>query len=113
MSTTDDRLTIANTIIAQLGGRRFTVMTGAKDFCATETGLSFRLPGAGGYCKNGINRVRIALTGRDDYDVFFHRVRGAKLTTIAMHSGIYAEQLRDVFTAATGLQTSLGTLGGQ
>ncbi|MGI9949502.1 hypothetical protein [Vibrio hyugaensis] len=46
MSTKDARLRIANTILAQLGGNRFIVMTGAKQFVAIEQGLMFTLPAA-------------------------------------------------------------------
>lgn len=102
---------IAQTILEQLGGRRFQMMTGAKSLTAQPDGLTFRLPGGGGFCQDGINMVDIRLTGRDDYDLTFSRVRGRTVTTIKSLTGIYADQLQDVFTSATGLQTSLGTLG--
>lgn len=101
----------ATTILEQLGGRRFVFMTGAKMLVARPDGLTLRLPGAGGFCKDGINAVDVRLTGRDDYDLTFSRVRGTKITTVSKHEGIYAENLRDVFTRATGLVTSLGTMG--
>ena len=110
MTTTQTHI-IATTIFEQLGGRRFAFMTGAKNFMSSGPALLFSLPGSGGFCKDSINRVSIRLTGRDDYDVTFSRVRGSKVTAISTHEGIYADQLRDVFTAATGLQTSLGTMG--
>jgi len=55
-------LTVANTILEQLGGRKFIAMTGARNFVGDFSGLSFRLPGAGGYCKDSINCVKIELT---------------------------------------------------
>lgn len=42
--TNDARKAIAETILSQLGGRRFIAFTGAKEFVAIESGLMFRLP---------------------------------------------------------------------
>ena len=38
-------LTVANTILQQLGGNKFRVMTGAKNFVGSNDALTFRLPG--------------------------------------------------------------------
>ena len=102
---------IARTIIDQLGGGKFQVMTGAKAFIAHPAGLSFHLPGAGGFCRDGINHVHITLTWRDDYDVTFSRIRGGATTTIKTLDGISPDQLQNVFSSVTGLATSLGTMG--
>jgi len=104
-------MTTAKTILAQLGGGRFRVMTGAKGFVYTDNSLSFRLPGGGGFCKDGINAVRVTLNGLDLYDVTYWRVRGAKLNIIAESAGLYADMLRDDFKTITGLAVSLGTCG--
>lgn len=40
----EHRLQVANTILMQLGGRRFSMMTGAKQFVAIERRLLFALP---------------------------------------------------------------------
>ncbi len=101
--------TVAGTILEQLGGQRFIVMTGAKNLIGTENSLSFRLPGAGGFCKNSINVVRIELLPSDTYRISFGRIRGSKMTAVAQHEDIYVEQLREVFTSETGLATSLGS----
>ena len=45
---------VANTILEQLGGRQFQAMTGASQFVGSKNSLSFRLPGAGGFCKAGM-----------------------------------------------------------
>jgi hypothetical protein len=99
----------AETILAQLGGRRFIVMTGAKNFLALESGaLRFTLPAR--FARDGINLVEIALNGRDLYDVTFMRynVRAREaVKTIATESDIYCDMLRECFTRATGLHTSL------
>lgn len=104
---------IANEILQQLGGGRFKVMTGAKNFSATgikqgvEGGLSFRLPGAGGFCKDNINFVSIELTPMDEYVMTFGRVRGGDYKVISMFRGIQVDTLRSTFTEATGLRVSL------
>lgn len=94
---------IAKTILEQLGGNRFVIMTGAKQFVASENSLTFRLPKA----KLGINLVRIVLTPRDEYDVQFLKIRGTNVTQVVKAEGVYVENLRDVFTDNTGLHTSL------
>lgn len=98
-----DNMTIANTILAQLGGRRFIAMTGAREFVAIYSGLRFRLPRARG----GINLVRIVLEPSDAYAIEFHASRSTDSKLAHRDAGIYAEDLRRVFTDATGLETSL------
>jgi len=95
----------ANTIVQQLGGGRFRMMTGAKDFVfdGTKKSLTFKI----GRNAKGISHVRITLNGRDLYDVEWMSVRGGKVTTKAKDDGIYADMLRDVFENRTGMYTSL------
>ena len=105
----------ANTIIAQLGGRRFIAMTGAKNFgYGTNDGgmpyLSFKLPSARHFVRDGINYVRVDLTPEDLYRVEFGTVRGGKrLNYTIKHEvdGLYSEDLPMVFEDVTGLCTSL------
>ncbi len=104
MTATDT--TVASTILAQLGGTRFLVMTGAKNLIAGANQLTFRLPGAG-FCKNGINCVRVTLNGTDTYTMEFLKIRGMKVTTVETVEGLYDDMLRPVFTRATGLVTNL------
>ena len=96
---------IATTILEQLGGHRFVTMTGAKDILALESGLRFKLPGAGGFTKKGINLVSIILEGMDTYTVKFEKVRGMTRKTIAEFSDIYSDGLQELFTRETGLDT--------
>ncbi len=99
---------VANTILEQMGGRRFQMVTGASNFVGSENSLSFSLPGAGGFCKNGINRVNIELAPSDTYTVKFYRFRrGATLVTLSEHTDIYFDGLQDLFERETGLYTSL------
>ena len=107
-------MSIASTILAQLGGNKFLAMTGAKNLTADGSALMFKLPKR--FAKRGIDYVKITLNAMDLYDVeLFH------LNTLAHHiktgqpmarlvtkcDGVYAEMLRDVFTTQTGLDTSL------
>lgn len=102
-ATTSDQ--VAATILAQLGGQRFKVMTGAKDFSYGANHLTFRIPGT--ITKDRINCVRIRLNAMDLYDVEFMVIRGVKIRTVRSLEGVYAESLREVFTAETGLDTHL------
>jgi len=95
----------ATTMINQLGGGRFRMMTGAKDFVFdnSKKSLTFKI----GRNAKGVTHVRITLNGRDLYDVEWLAVRGGKVTTKAKDDGIYADMLRDVFENRTGMYTSL------
>lgn len=97
-------LTIANTILEQLGGRQFLSMTGARALVGHPRALSFLLPRI---AQNGANRVTVTLDASDTYTVTFARYRKLTDTTVAEVSFVYADQLRDVFTSATGLHTRL------
>ena len=108
---TATNMEVANEILRQLGGRRFQVMTGAKNFGGTENSLSFRLPSTPHFVKNGINYVKITLTAADDYTVEFGRIHGVKYCVKYEAIGVYCDMLRECFTNHTGLETSLGTMG--
>lgn len=107
---------IANTILAQLGGRKFLAMTGAKNLFGSdeERTLQFQLPRS--FAKDGINAVRVKLEESDTYTVTFYKVGTARTgyahKTVREVSDVYADSLRAVFTETTGLETSLGTMGG-
>jgi hypothetical protein len=112
MTKTD--MTVAKTILAQLGGQKFLVMTGAKHLTGSPNCLSFHLPNA--KQANGVKYVKIRLNAMDTYDVeFLGPAKGAKKYDAPevkdYKEGVYCDQLQAVFTAATGLATSLGTLG--
>lgn len=104
----DENKQIAETILAQLGGSRFIAMTGARDFFYDGPSLSFRLPTAAP--KNRANRVKIALTEMGLYDITFFNVGRApkfKVAEVGAFSMVYCDQLCDLFTAQTGLDTAL------
>lgn len=100
----NNNLEIARVIMAQLGGGRFSVMTGAKMFVAIENGVQFRI---GRFTGVKTNMVRVVLNGRDLYDVEFLQVRGVNCKVIKLVEDVYAEDLQRVFTDATGLDTHL------
>lgn len=107
---------IATTILEQLGGRRFVAFTGSKNFLATEDGgLLMTL------ARNAskANRLRITLTGMDDYNMEFFRytpwrfsTRGGqyreypeKVETVKLYEHVFFDQLQELFTETTGLYT--------
>lgn len=115
--TQEEYGTIAATILQQLGGAKFKVMTGASKFAflsakaggAPYGGLTFSLPSS--FAKGGINRVTIRLNSMDTYDLEFGRIRGVNYTVQSTAEGVYVENLQEVFTDRTGLDTSLGLAG--
>lgn len=92
-------MTVANTILAQLGGRVFIAMTGAKNLVGGENFLMFSIP------SRKINKVKITLTPADDYTVECFKIHGANVAKRATFEGVYCDQLQEVFTDATGLYT--------
>jgi len=96
---------IAETILDQLGGQRFIIMTGAKALIAIESGLQFKLPSK--LTHRGIDTVRITLTPMDVYHVEFRKIRKLAYSVIESVDGVYCDQLQEVFTEKTGLLTHL------
>lgn len=99
--------TVANTILAQLGGQRFKTMTGAYSFSAGPTSLGFRISQRN---KGRYAGVRIELTPADVYDVHFIRsrkVKGQLTIEDNVREGIYCDQLVEVFERETGLLCNL------
>lgn len=94
---------VANTILQQLGGNRFAVMTGSKNFLADGQSLRFNV----GRNSRSINFVRVTLNTNDLYDVEFSFLRAGKLSLRASESDVFCGDLRRVFTDKTGLYTSL------
>lgn len=96
---------VAQTILSQLGGSRFQIMTGASRLAGDDKSLSFSLPNR--FCKDDINKVRITLTPADEYDMEFFRIRGTHVTLVHKVAGVYCDQLQEIFTDKTGLYTTL------
>ena len=104
--TNENNAAVADTILQQLGGHRFRCMTGAKNFLAGDAALIFTLPRFAGV---KVNKVVVTLDADDTYTVNFYRLtkRGLNCETLATVAGVYGDNLRDVFTAKTGLLTAL------
>ena len=106
---------IAAIIHQQLGGGRFNVMTGAKNFLAIENGLRFTIP------RNAskANRCEIVLNEKDLYDVRFIYSRVGridmrtgktvpdKLETVKAYDDVFCDMLQDIFTSVIGMYTHL------
>jgi len=99
---------IAQTILQQIGGRRFTAMTGSRDFIDMGNGLRMSLARN----KTSANRLDIIYdAGADLYNMRFYRRTFSKKTfesrtkDIAIHEGIYFDMLEEMFTMVTGLYT--------
>lgn len=99
---------VAKIILEQLGGSKFVAMTGAKSLMSSgdERGaLSFKLPAR--FAKDGINYVKVTLTNSDDYTMTFGKVHGLNYKVLRTHCGVYADNLREVFSEFTGLDTRI------
>lgn len=97
-------LQIAETIRAQLGGQRFAAMVGARDFAGGSNWLQFKFYGK---ATNKANLARVTLETDDSYLVEFYRVRSFDANRVSLHRGVMFDQLQTLFTAQTGLLTSL------
>ena len=108
-SKSSEDLTVANTILAQLGGGgRLTAMIGAKDFLGDANSLKFRFAAP---AKNGANLVRVQLDASDTYTVEFYKIGRApafECSKINSISFVYDDQLVPVIESETGLRLSLG-----
>ena len=94
-----------NTLLQQLGGNKFMVMTGAKNLMVDkkEKSLHMRI----GKNSKGINHVKITYMPDDTYKMDFGRIRKMDYKVVRSVTGVYADALQDVFTEVTGMYTSL------
>jgi hypothetical protein len=101
-------MSVALTILEQLGGRRFLVMTGAKSLAASESSLSMRLDSVNDQ-GHRIRAVRIDLDPSDTYTLTAYGPGKEAYDVVERYrqSDVYCDVLQDVFTRATGLYTSL------
>lgn len=96
---------VAQEILRQMGGiRRISIMTGAKNFVASENCITFKI---GKGAKNKITNIKIELNAMDLYDVTFFRIWGTKITTVKKVDGIYNDMLKETFENETGFYLSL------
>lgn len=95
---------IAQTILNQLGGGMFRIMTGAKNFTAVENGLQFKI---GGGASKKINFVEVKLDPSDTYTVKFSKIVKFDVKPISEFFNIYCDELQELFTTETGFYTHL------
>lgn len=114
---------VADTILAQLGGRHFTGMTGAKSLFYREGegfglgALTMNIGKAGGFNNTGINHVVIILDASDTYTMQFYKVTKSSVRKGQFYEGtktllkeikdVYCDQLQNLFEENTNLLTSL------
>ena len=104
MSDKHTDMTVAKTILEQLGGNKFRMMTGAKNFGARDNSLSMRI----GRNSSNSNYLTITLNSMDTYDMKFCKLtRKFEEKSVTEYNNIYNDMLTDQFTAHTGLYTSL------
>ena len=60
-------MSVAKTILEQLGGNKFRMMTGAKNFVGYENGVSMKI----GRNSSNSNYLKITLNSMDTYDMKF------------------------------------------
>lgn len=97
---------VAEIIRAQLGGNRFAVMTGAKNWIALSNGrggVSFKI----GKNARGVTHVRIVLGDDDLYSLEFLKCRGVEIKTISDFYQVHVDGLRGIFTEETGMYTNI------
>lgn len=107
---------VADVILEQLGGNKFTAMTGSKNYLADGNTLRMTLAKN----KSKANRLFITLDeASDTYKMrFFYYFPGRlnkktmewsseKTEEVAEYEGVYAEDLCRIFTSVTGLDTRL------
>ena len=97
-------MSIANEIYRQLGGNKFAVMTGAKNFIDIENGIRMKI----GRNKTNHNWMEVTLNSLELYDVAF-----AKLTklgerkSLKEYKNVYNDSLVELFETHTGMYTKL------
>jgi hypothetical protein len=103
-SEREDRMRVAKTILEQLGGNKFRMMTGAKKLAGDENSLSMRI----GRNSSNSNYLKITLNSMDLYDMKFCKLtRKYEEKSVTEYSDVYNDMLTDVFTKHTGMYTSL------
>lgn len=106
---------VADTILQQMGGNKFVVMTGSKNF--VSDGNTLRMSLAKNCSK--ANRLEVTLDADDLYTMRFYKYTAGrvnkktwswiedKVEEVYTVSGIWFDMLQSVFTQVTGMYTHL------
>lgn len=99
---------IINTLIHQLGGRRFFVFTGSKpkykkiDTDSPEIMLKLTRN------QSKANYLKITfVSGLDLYKMEFIKCHASNIETVKEYNNVYDDMLQQIFTSVTGLYTTL------
>jgi hypothetical protein len=96
-------LTVAQTILSQLGGAgRLAMMCGCKNFLADENSVQFKV----GSNAKKVTACRVVLEPSDTYTVEFYAGRGVNIRKVSECSDVYADSLRSMFESKTGMYLS-------
>ena len=103
-------LTVAETILKQLGGNKFRMMTGAlvisgnHRLAGDENSLSMKI----GRNSSNSNYLKITLNSMDTYDMEFAKLtKMGEKKSVTEYKNVYNDLMRGTFTAHTGMYTSL------
>ena len=97
-------LKVAETILEQLGGNQFRMMTGAKNLAGDENSLSMRI----GRNSSNSNYLKITLNSMDLYDMKFCKLtRKFEEKSVKEYNGVYNDSMVEVFEKHTGMYTKL------
>ena len=97
-------MSVANEIYRTLGGHKFVVMTGAKNFIDLENGIRMKI----GRNKTNANWMEITLNSLDLYDVSFAKLtRLGERKSLKEYKNVYNDSLVSLFESHTGMYTSL------
>lgn len=93
-------LTVAQTILSQLGGAgTLAMMCGCSQFAGDEASVQFKV----GWNAKRVTACRIVLDPSDTYTVEFYAGRGVSMRKVHESADIYCDALRGLFEAQTGM----------
>ena len=97
-------MSVANEIYRTLGGHRFVVMTGAKNFIDLKNGIRMKI----GRNKTNANFFEVVLNSMDTYDVCFAKLTSlGEYKSVKEYKNVYNDSLVSLFESHTGMYTSL------
>ncbi len=97
-------MSVAKTILEQLGGNKFRMMTGAKNFMGFAEGLVMKI----GRNSSNSNYLKITLNSMDLYDMEFAKVsRMGEKKSVTEYNNVYNDSMVEVFEKHTGMYTKL------
>ena len=97
-------MSVANEIYRTLGGHKFVVMTGAKNFIDLKNGIRMKI----GRNKTNANFFEVVLNSMDTYDVCFAKLTSlGEYKSVKEYKNVYNDSLVSLFESHTGMYTSL------